>query len=124
MGGAFPVYNTDLNFSSNQPQKFASYDKFLFGGQLGFDWSPAKDWKVKFGAAYYYFYNIEGKLSDPYTPQNINDAGNTDNSRPSFARKGNTYMALRNIVPMQATIMAQSTSGNTTASRRSSRTSL
>lgn len=99
VGGAFPVYNTDLNFSSNQPQKFASYDKFLFGGQLGFDWSPAKDWKVKFGAAYYYFYNIEGKLSDPYTPQNINDAGNTDNSRPSFAQKGNTYMALRNIVP-------------------------
>lgn len=99
VGGAFPVYNTDLNFSSNQPQKFASYDKFLFGGQLGFDWSPAKDWKVKFGTAYYYFYNIEGKLSDPYTPQNINDAGNTDNSRPSFAQKGNTYMALRNIVP-------------------------
>ena len=42
---------------------------------------------------------MEGKLSDPFTPLNAQDAGNTDTSRPSFAQKGNTYMALRNIVP-------------------------
>lgn len=98
-GGAFPIYNTDFNFSSNQPAKFASDDKWLYAGQLGFDWEAHKDIEVKFGAAYYYFQNVEGELSSPFTPQTINDAGDTDASRPSFAQKGNTYMALRDIVP-------------------------
>jgi hypothetical protein len=98
-GGAFPVYNTDFNFSSNQPTKFKSYDKFLFAIQSGIEWKPTPDWNLKVAAAYYYFQNIEGKLSTPYTPQSASDASDTDNSRPSFAQKGNTYMAIRNIVP-------------------------
>jgi hypothetical protein len=97
--GGFPVYNTDFNYSSNQPAKFPSYDKYLFGGQIGVDVEAIKDWRFKFAAAYYYFHNIEGKLSDPYVPQSANDASNTDNSRPSFAQKGNTYFPIRNIVP-------------------------
>ena len=97
--GAFPVFNTDFNFSSNQPQKFASYDKYLFGGQVGVNVNPARDWNIKLAAAYYYFQNIEGKLSSPFTPQSPDDAGDTDNSRPSFAQKGNTYFPIRNIVP-------------------------
>ncbi|RYD25017.1 MAG: hypothetical protein EOP86_27865, partial [Verrucomicrobiaceae bacterium] len=35
--GAFPIFNTDLNFSSNQPSKFDSTDKYLFGIQGGAD---------------------------------------------------------------------------------------
>jgi len=97
--GGFVVYNTDLNFSSNQPVKFQSYDKYLYAIQGGLEWKPTKDWKLQVAGAYNYFQNIEGKLSAPYTPQNINDASNTDTSRPSFAQKGNTYMAIRNIVP-------------------------
>jgi hypothetical protein len=38
-------------------------------------------------------------LSDPFVPLNATDAGNTDNSRPAFAQKGNTYRPLRNITP-------------------------
>jgi len=98
-GGAFVVYNTDFNFSSNQPSKFPSTDKYLFAAQTGFEWEIADDWTWKTGAAIYAFHNIEGQLSDPYTPLSINDASNTDNSRPSFAQKGNTYMAIRDIVP-------------------------
>ena len=98
-GGAFVVYNTDLNFSSNQPTKFKSNDKYLYAIQGGLEWKPTADWNLKIAAAYYYFQNIEGKLSAPYTPQNINDASNTDGSRPAFAQKGNTYMAIRDIVP-------------------------
>ena len=98
-GGAFVVYNTDLNFSSNQPEKFNSYDKYLLGVQTGIDWKMADDWKAKVAAAYYSFYNIEGQLSNPYTPLTASDASNTDNSRPSFAQKGNTYMAIRDIIP-------------------------
>ncbi|MEI6072140.1 MAG: putative porin [Verrucomicrobiae bacterium] len=98
-GGAFVVYNTDLNFSSNQPAKFKSYDKYLYAIQGGVEWKPAKEWKLKVAASYYSFQNIEGKLSTPYTPQTINDASDTDNSRPSFAQKGNSYMAVRSIIP-------------------------
>jgi hypothetical protein len=97
-GGAFPVYNTDFNFSSNQPAKFKSDDKWLYGAQVGAD-LRAKGFTLKVAGAYYYFDNISGKLSTPYTPLNASDAGNTDNTRPSFAQKGNTYRPLRNIVP-------------------------
>lgn len=99
VGGAFPVYNTDFNFASNQPAKFPSDDKWLYAVQLGFDWKITKEVQLKLAVAYYDFRNIEGKLSDPFVPLTAADAGNTDTSRPSFAQKGNTYRAIRNIIP-------------------------
>jgi hypothetical protein len=99
VAGAFPVYNTSLNYATNQPAKFDSYDKWLYGFQAGVDWKLPKDLELKLGIAYYEFENIEGVLSDPFTPLSTSDAGNTDASRPAFAQKGNTYRALRNIVP-------------------------
>ena len=98
-GGAFPYFNTDLNFSSNRPDKFPSTDKWLYAGQLGFDVKPHRDFKARVAGAYYIFDRVEGKLSSPYTPLTAQDAGDTDNTRPAFAQKGNTYRALRNIVP-------------------------
>ena len=100
--GYFPVYNTDFNFASNQPSKFASTDKWLTGAQIGIDWKIAEDWKTKFSVAYYGFDGVQGKLSDPFTPLSASDAGNTDTTRPSFAQRGNTYIALRDIVPTSA----------------------
>lgn len=97
--GAFPVFNTDLNFSTNRPSKFSSSDKYLFGGQTGAVWQINKDFTVKLAAAYYYFENIEGRLSDPFTPLTSADQGNTDDTRPAFAQRGNTYFPIRNIVP-------------------------
>ena len=99
VGGAFPVFNTDFNFSSNRPDKFASYDKYLYGGQLGTDWKITHDVDLKLAAAYYFFQNIEGRLSDPFIPLTAQDAGNTDDSRPAFAQKGNTYFPIRDIIP-------------------------
>lgn len=101
-GGAFPVYNTDFNLSSNTgttARTLPSYDKYLFGAQGGFEWEIAEDWKWKSAVAFYSFYNIEGKLSSPGYFSQANDVGDTDNTRPSFAQKGNTYMALRDILP-------------------------
>jgi polyhydroxyalkanoate synthesis regulator phasin len=98
VAGAFPVFNTALNFSSNTGESFPSYDKYLFGIQGGTQVNITRNWSTQLAAAYYYFYNIEGKLSSPYEQYSQNDAGDTDNSRPSFAQKGNTYRPLRNIV--------------------------
>ncbi len=100
--GYFPVYNTDFNFASNQPSKFPSTDKWLAGAQIGVDWKIDEDWKTKFSIAYYTYDKIQGKVSDPFVPLSANDAGNTDTTRPSFAQRGNTYIALRDIVPDSA----------------------
>jgi len=97
--GAYPVFNTDFNFASNQPSKFQSEDKYLFAAQLGTDWTINKDLSAKVAGAVYYFDNIEGHLSDPFTPLTSADQGNTDDSRPSFAQNGNTYFPIRDIVP-------------------------
>jgi len=98
-GGVFPVYNTDFNFSSNQPEKFESTDKWLYGGQAGIDWKISDDWRAKVAVSYYDFRNVEGELSSPFTPRNANDEGDTDSTRIISAQRGNTYMPLRNIVP-------------------------
>jgi len=97
--GAFPVFNTDLNFATNQPSKFQSEDKWLYAAQGGTNWKISKDVSLKAAAAYYFFDNIQGKVSDPFVPQSASDISDTDDSRPSFAQNGNTYIALRNITP-------------------------
>ncbi|MBC7980128.1 MAG: putative porin, partial [Armatimonadetes bacterium] len=100
--GAFPVFNTALNFASNQPAKFESDDKYLYGGQIGIDWKIDEDWSAKIGVSYYDFQNIEGRLSSPFVPLSSSDAGDTDSTRPAFAQRGNTYFPIRNITPTAA----------------------
>ena len=96
-GGIFPVYNTDLNFSSTTQPKYASYDKYLYGAQGGLDWKITKDIAFKGAVGYYYFQNVEGQVSTPQVAYSAADQFNTDVSRPSFAQRGNTYIALRDI---------------------------
>ena len=96
-GGYFPVYNTDFNFASNQTAKFESTDKWLSGAQFGIEWKIATDLTAKVSVAYYDYSNIQGELSEEYIPVTDKDAGSTDSLRPSFAQRGNTYTALRNI---------------------------
>jgi hypothetical protein len=105
--GAFPVYNTDFNFANTNPAKFNSTDKYLYAVQGGTDWSINRDFHLKIAGALYDFNNIEGRLSNPFTPLTSTDQGNTDDFRPAFAQNGNTYMALRNIVPTAANNFGQ-----------------
>ncbi len=99
VAGIFPIFNTDLNFASNQPAKFPSYDKWLEAAQVGATWKLGDDFTFKSAVALYYYQNVQGQLSTPFTPLTTSDAGSTDASRPSFAQNGNTYMLLRDIVP-------------------------
>jgi hypothetical protein len=98
VAGAFPIFNTALDFSStNDVQKFKSDDKYLFGGQLGLGFQVAENVKATFGAAVFDFSNVKGKLSSPCNVQAFTNC-DTDALRPSFAQKGNTYMALRDVM--------------------------
>ncbi|HEY2138857.1 MAG TPA: putative porin [Chthoniobacterales bacterium] len=98
--GGFPVFTTDFNFSSNRPDKFPSDDKYLVAAQVGTTWKIRHDLSAKVAFAYYDFINIEGRLSDPFVPLTASDSGNTDDTRPAFAQKGNTYFPLRDILPV------------------------
>jgi hypothetical protein len=97
--GMFPIFNTALNFSTNNPDKFESTDRWLYGAQGGIGFKPAKDVSAKFGVGYFDFDNIEGERSTPYLPLSTKDGSDTDSRRPGYAQRGNTYMALRDIIP-------------------------
>ena len=97
--GAFPIFNSNFNFPNNDPDKFESADRYLYGAQGGVDLVMGQHVEGKFALGYHDFDNVQGQLSDPYVPLTPNDAGSTDELRPSFAQKGNSYMALRNITP-------------------------
>jgi hypothetical protein len=104
--GAFPIFNTDLNFGTNSTEAgngYESEDKWLYAVQGGTTWVINKDFTFKGAAAFYDFENIQGQVSSPISQDEFaalgtNFNGDTDDSRPSFAQHGNTYIALRNVV--------------------------
>jgi hypothetical protein len=104
--GAFPIFNTDLNFGTNSTvagNGYQSEDKWLYAAQTGATWIINKDFTFKGAVAYYDFENIQGQVSSPisqdaFAALGTNFNGDTDDSRPSFAQHGNTYIALRNVV--------------------------
>ena len=67
--------------------------------QLGVNWKIRQDLNVKVALAYYDFKNIRGRLSDPFVPLTASDQGNTDDTRPAFAQKGNTYFPIARHCP-------------------------
>lgn len=102
VGGAFPVFNTDLNAGLNTatiegPVKLASRDKWLFGAQGGFSARVEPETNLTIAFAYFDFTNVKGRLSSECFVISASDICDTDLLRPSFAQKGNTYMRLRNV---------------------------
>jgi hypothetical protein len=103
-GGAFPVYETALGFPTEMPSKQPSWNKWLFAGQAGGEWKPDPGLALKLAVAYYDFYGIEGRISEP-CDTNLKVTCSTDQTRPSFGQKGNTYMTLR--TPSDAALAAE-----------------
>ncbi|MGO4683757.1 putative porin [Hyphomicrobium sp. 2TAF46] len=100
-GGAFPIFNTNLDFATNEPDKFKSADKYLFGGQVGMNWQATPTLAFTMGAGLFDFSGVQGKRSSPCDILGRATACDTDHLRPSFAQKGNTYMYLRDVIPLQ-----------------------
>jgi hypothetical protein len=109
VAGAFPIYNSDLNAGINlalatdaagnaQPIKVPSDNKWLFGGQAGFEQQLKSQSAFRFAVAYYDFDNVQGQVSSPCQVTTSTDVCDTDQTRTLFSQKGNTEMPLRNIL--------------------------
>jgi putative porin len=109
--GVFPLYTTAFNFPSYSPDKFGSFNKWLYAAQLGADFNPTEGMGLKLGAAFYYFSNVEGQIGAPCDTSLKYITCNTDDSRPPSAQKGNTYMYLR--TPNESALAAEASSGGT-----------
>ena len=103
-GGAFPVFETGIAFPAELPAKLGSWNKWLFAAQAGGEWRPDSRLSLKLGVAFYDFYGIEGRISAP-CDTHLKVTCSTDQTRPPFAQKGNTYMALR--TPSDAALVAE-----------------
>jgi hypothetical protein len=95
VAGAFPVFSTALNYPVEREAKSRSLDKWMFGGQVGTDWKSHDGVQLKIGLAFYDYMNVSGQLSPSCDTFLKNITCSTDDTRPLFAQKGNSYMALR-----------------------------
>ena len=105
IAGAFPVFTTAFAFAPEQTAKFPSLNKWLYAGQVGADWKISDFLFLKFGGAFYYFWRTEGRVGGPCDTHIKGASCDSDESRPSFAQKGNTYMAIR--TPSDAALAAE-----------------
>lgn len=109
--GAFPVFNTDLNFGSrNAPTveedgadtypgirgPYESQDKYLFAAQGGIEVRPTDQVRVRLAAAYFHYDNVQGKRSAPCEYYEITCS--TDATRPAFQQFGNTLFPIRDVI--------------------------
>jgi hypothetical protein len=100
--GAFPAYNTSLNFGSrNAPEAgggaYPSKDKYLFAAQAGLEFRPTQDMRARIAAGYFHYDGVQGQFSAPCAWNQ--DVCDTDVTRPAFVQFGNTMAPIRNIVP-------------------------
>ena len=96
--GAFPLGYISDDFPSDEQNKKASEDKWLFGAQLGIDWRFQEDQRFLAALAYYDFNNIEGQRSSPCPLYAGYQSCRSDWSAPAFMQKGNSVFLLRDIV--------------------------
>lgn len=95
--GAFPVFNTDLNFGSRDAGAFRSSDKYLLAAQLGLEFRPNEQLRTRLAGGYFHYDGVQGEFSAPCAFNQ--DVCNTDATRPAFQQYGNTMFAIRNITP-------------------------
>lgn len=82
-----------------QEEALSSKDKWLFGGQVGFDIAFADQSRLKAGLAYYSFSNVVGQ-------RNALDGVALDFTAPGYLQKGNTLYDIRNDTDPQSQLFA------------------
>ena len=96
-GGAFPLDFGDLDYVATDPDKTKFPRKYLFSGQIEAGGDFGGGITVRAAAAYHYFQNLQGELSEPCLIYAGATECSTDGRRPFFLRQGNTLSPLRQI---------------------------
>jgi hypothetical protein len=98
--GAFPLFNTAFDFSTNSDVKYSSTNSYLTALQGGVAWQARPNVKASLGVGIFDFLGVQGAVSNPC---DVQPGGayycNTDDTRTPFEQFGNTLYAIRNIVP-------------------------
>ncbi len=101
--GVFPIHITAFSFPGERGDKLPSRNKWLYASQGGVGWKLSDALGVKLGGAFYYFDHLEGMPPAACRTDLKDQTCDSDDSRPDFAQKGNTYMTLRTPSPEAAT---------------------
>jgi hypothetical protein len=99
--GAFPLFNTAFDFSTNSETKFSSNNAYLAGLQGGATWQVRPNLLGILGIGIFDYLNVQGAVSQPCGEQAAGQFYcNTDDTRTPFEQFGNTLYAIRNIYPV------------------------
>lgn len=111
--GAFPLFNTAFDFSTNSDQKFSSADSYMAAFQGGAEWQMRPDIKGTLGVGIFDYFGVQGAVSAPCSVQlGGSFICNTDDTKVPFWQFGNSVYAIRNIVPYQPTNSNGTPNGN------------
>jgi hypothetical protein len=98
--GAFPLFNTAFDYSTNSSVKFSSQDSYLAAIQAGATWDINPVYRARLGVGLFDFLGVQGAVSAPcYVQPALQYYCNTDATRSPYNQFGNTLFAIRNIVP-------------------------
>jgi hypothetical protein len=102
--GAFPLFNTAFDFSTNSDVKYSSTNAYLAALQGGVAWQVRPELKATLGVGIFDFLGVQGAVSSPCAIQ----AGSqfycsTDSTRTPYEQFGNTLYAIRDIIPVATT---------------------
>jgi hypothetical protein len=103
--GAFPLFNTAFDFSTNSDVKYSSTNSYLTALQGGVAWQVRPNIKATLGVGIFDFLGVQGAVSNPCNEQPGSTATsgifycNTDDTRTPYEQFGNTLYAIRNIIP-------------------------
>ncbi|RKP57931.1 putative porin [Pararobbsia silviterrae] len=96
--GAFPIQYSSDSFLAQNPDVPGGTIRWMLGGQFGAEWKINDENKLKGAIAYYDFMNLRGSLSAPCALYLGATSCSTDNDAPASMQKGNTLIALRDVI--------------------------
>jgi hypothetical protein len=102
--GAFPLFNTAFDFSTNSDVKYSSTDAYMAALQAGATWHINPQYSAMLGVGIFDYLGTQGAVSSPcYVQPAAQYYCSTDDTRAPFVQFGNTLYAIRNIVPNNGT---------------------
>jgi len=97
-GGVFAIDTVPTAFPTDSQVKQSDRSKWLFAGQLVFNWTDEDKLHAKLAIADYYYDHLQGVRSTPCFLYLGVKQCSSDFTAPTFMQKGNSLFLLRNVV--------------------------